>query len=150
MHNDHILVGKRVDEGIFAEENRSEVCNEPYNNYTIQARCGLCSIEGNRYNVIYTFGIGSLFAAIIRIVILLFKFASYSRQLKTLWSFVIDFQYWVEIPMLVFSILFVSVFRRSCLCPVKWQWEVGTIAILLVWFDLIIFIRNLQLFDIGN
>ena len=106
--------------------------------------------DGNRYNVIYTFGIGVLFAALVRIVILLFKFANYCRHLKTLWSFITDFQNWVEVPMLVFSVIFVSVFGRSCPCPMKWQWEIGTVAVLLVWFDFITFIRYLQLFDIGN
>ena len=65
-----------------------------------------------------------------------------------------DFQNWLEVPMLVLSVIFVSVFGNDCLCPVtvKVQWEIGIFAILFVWFDFIIFIRYLQLHvsDIGN
>ena len=63
-----------------------------------------------------------------------------------------DFQIWVEVLMLILSVIFVSVFGRFCLCPSKEQWEIGIFAVLLVWLDFIIFIRYLQLhvFDIGN
>ena len=51
--------------------------------------------------MIHIFGIGVLFAALVQIVLLLFKFANYCQHLKTLWSFITDFQNWVEVPMLV-------------------------------------------------
>ena len=105
---------------------------------------------------LYKYGVsmlafGVIFASFIRTMVLLFKFISYSRHLKTLWSFMTDFQNWIEVPMLVLSVVFVSVFTNDCLCPTKWQWEIGIFAILFVWFDFIIFIGYLQLYisDIG-
>lgn len=63
-----------------------------------------------------------------------------------------DFQNWIEVPMLVLSVVFVSVFTNGCLCPTRWQWVIGIFAILFVWFDFIIFIGYLQLYisDIGD
>ena len=101
---------------------------------------------------IHALAIGVLFATFVRTTILLIKFANYIRHLKSPWSFMTDFQIWVEVPMLILSVIFVSVFGRTCLCPSKEQWEIGIFAVLLVWLDFIIFIRYLQLhvFDIGN
>ena len=106
--------------------------------------------DTGRSSVTLVFAIGVLLVAFIHILILLFKFAYYGRHLKTLWSFITDFQLWVEVPKLLFSIIFVSVFGTPCLCPTGWQWQIGTIAVLLIWFDLIIVMRNLQVFDIGT
>ena len=52
--------------------------------------------------------------------------------------------------MLLLSFIFVSVHRSSCLCPAGWQWQIGTVAVLLVWVDLIQYFQSLQLFDIGK
>ena len=104
------------------------------------------------YYVVLVIAAGVFITALLRIVILLFRIVNYSRQIKlTLWSFLTDFQNWpwIELPMLICSIIFVSVFRMPCQCPTTWQWQIGVFAMLFAWFDLIIFIRSLQLFDIG-
>ena len=49
--------------------------------------------------------------------------------------------------MAVFAIIFVSVFNTDCLCTHRWQWQIGTIALLLAWFDLIIFVQKVP--DVG-
>ena len=69
---------------------------------------------------------------------------------KPITAFVTSLRSWIEIPMFVCSIFFVSVFGTECHCPTVWQWQFGTIAILLVWIDLINTIRKLQVFDIGT
>ena len=111
----------------------------------------------NEKQLLYKYGVstlafGVIFASFIRTMVLLFKFINYSRYLKTLWSFMTDFQNWLEVPMLVLSVIFVSVFTNDCLCPMEFQWQIGIFAILFVWFDFIIFIGYLQLYisDIGN
>lgn len=97
---------------------------------------------------IFAFGVG--LAAFIRSVIILFRFIKHCRQRRTLQSFFSELQNWIEVPMLLLSFIFISVYSSSCLCPAGWQWQVGTIAVLLVWVDLLEFIRSLQLFDIGK
>ena len=42
-----------------------------------------------------------------------------------------------EISLYVLSIMFVSVFWTPCMCLQKWQWQIGVIAILLAWVNLI-------------
>ena len=44
-----------------------------------------------------------------------------------------------EISLYVLSIMFVSVFWTPCMCLQKWQWQIGVIAILLAWVNLIRF-----------
>ena len=97
---------------------------------------------------VFAFGVG--FAAFIRILIILVAFVNHCRQWRTLGSFFGGIQIWIELPMLLFSFIFVSVYSSSCLCPAGWQWQIGTIAVLLVWVDLITFMRSLQVFDIGK
>ena len=110
----------------------------------------ICIHDADRSNVTSVFAIGVLLVAFIHILILLFKFAYNCRHSKALWSFITKFHHWVEVPKLLFSIIFVSVFGTPCLCPTEWQWQIGTIAVLLVWFDLIIVMRSMQVFDIGT
>ena len=42
-----------------------------------------------------------------------------------------------EVSLYVLSIMFVSVFWTPCMCLQKWQWQIGVIAILLAWVNLI-------------
>ena len=53
-------------------------------------------------------------------------------------SYLLDWVNWIEISLYILSIIFVSVFRTPCLCPQVWQWQIGVMAILLAWIDLII------------
>lgn len=80
----------------------------------------------------------------IRICLTLVEFVQYpTKSLKSL-------QNWIKLVIFTCSIIHVSVFNTLCHCPTGWQWQIGTVAVLFVWFDLIIFIRKLQLFDIGT
>lgn len=63
-------------------------------------------------------------------------------------SYICDWVNWIEIPMYLFSIIFVSVFRTTCLCPDDWQWQVGVLAILLAWIDLIVICDKLPFIGI--
>ena len=49
---------------------------------------------------------------------------------------------WLEIPL--------SVIGRRCQCPTMWQWEIGVVAVFLVWFDLIFILRKFQIFNVGK
>ena len=42
-----------------------------------------------------------------------------------------------EVSLYLLSIIFVSVFWTPCMCPQKWQWQIGVIAVLLAWLYLI-------------
>ena len=78
-------------------------------------------------------------AAIIVIVLagmrLLLEASQLVYQLK---SYLFDWVNWIEVSLYILSIIFVSVFRTTCLCPQVWQWQIGVMAILLAWIDLII------------
>ena len=41
-----------------------------------------------------------------------------------------------EVSLYILSIIFVSVFRTPCMCPLEWQWQIGVIAVLLAWINL--------------
>ena len=49
---------------------------------------------------------------------------------------------YVEVPMYFLSIAFVAVIHRECLCPSPLQWQAGTVAVLLAWVDLILFLNK--------
>ena len=42
-----------------------------------------------------------------------------------------------EVSLYILSIIFVSVFWTPCMCPQKWQWQIGVVAVLLAWIYLI-------------
>ena len=53
-------------------------------------------------------------------------------------NYLIDWVNWIEVILYAVSIVFAFVFRTSCFCPQKWQWQVGVVAILLGWINFII------------
>ena len=53
-------------------------------------------------------------------------------------SYLFDWVNWIEVSLYILSIIFVSGFRTTCLCPQVWQWQIGVMVILLAWIDLII------------
>ena len=65
-------------------------------------------------------------------------------------SFFTSILNWLEVPLSVCAIIFVSVIGRRCQCPYAWQWEVGVVAVFLVWFDLIFIMRKFLIFDVGK
>lgn len=52
-------------------------------------------------------------------------------------SYIFDWTNYFEISLYILSIMFVSVFRTTCMCPLEWQWQVGVMAVLLAWINLI-------------
>ena len=60
------------------------------------------------------------------------------------WSLYINWKYWrdwrtyinLEVPLLILTLMFVSVFHEDCLCPARWQWRVGIVAVFLAWVRL--------------
>ena len=66
----------------------------------------------------------------------------------------IDWEYfkspcnYIEIPMYILSIVFVSVFQNVCLCPTHEQWQAGVIAVFFAWFDLLFFLNKWPLIGI--
>ena len=56
-------------------------------------------------------------------------------QLK---SYLFDWLNWIEVTLYILSIIFVAVFRTTCLCPHVWQWQIGVVVIFLAWINLII------------
>ena len=58
---------------------------------------------------------------------------------------IIDWTYfrtYLEIPMYILSIAFVSVFQHECLCPTRRQWQAGIIAVFFAWIDLIFYLNE--------
>lgn len=52
-------------------------------------------------------------------------------------SYIFDWANYFEISLYILSIIFVSVFQTTCMCPLEWQWQVGVMAVLLAWINLI-------------
>ena len=52
---------------------------------------------------------------------------------------------WVEVLLIITSIIFVWVFHVDCLCPLDWQWQVGVVAVFLGWIVLIVFVSKFPL-----
>ena len=81
-----------------------------------------------------------MFAAAVIVIVLagirlLLEASQFWYQLK---NYLTDWVNWIEVSLYILSIIFVSVFRTTCLCPEGWQWQVGVMAILLAWIDLIV------------
>ena len=63
----------------------------------------------------------------------------------------IDWAYlttYMEIPLYVLSIAFVSVFQHECLCPSRGQWQAGIFAVFFAWIDLIFYLNKWPLVGI--
>ena len=72
----------------------------------------------------------------------LFIEALYFSQQLYLYFF--DIATWVNVPLYILAIAFVSVFGRECLCPLEGQWQVGIAAMFLVWAHLILNMRRMR------
>ena len=60
-------------------------------------------------------------------------------------SYVTDWVNWMEVTLFICSIIFVWVYTTNCQCVLRWQWQVGVVAMFLGWIDLIIFISKFPL-----
>lgn len=102
----------------------------------IQLYLGLSSV---RRAFLYTFASVVIVVAFIRLIFELFQFFN----LKIYYIF--DWVNWIEVTLFVSAITFVFVYSSPCLCPARWQWQLGCVAVFLTWIDLIIFIRKIPL-----
>ena len=63
---------------------------------------------------------------------------------QQLYLYIFDIATWVNVPLYIFAITFVSVFGKECLCPLEGQWQVGIAAVFLVWVHLILYMRRMR------
>ena len=89
-------------------------------------------LSNMRSNFVFAAGVIIIILAGIRLLLEVFQLC-YLRR-----SYLSDWVNWIEISLYILSIIFVSVFRTPCLCPKGWQWQVGVMAVLLAWIDLIV------------
>ena len=52
---------------------------------------------------------------------------------------------WMELTLYILSFIFVLVFHDKCLCPFRWQWQIGIVAVFLAWINLMIFFSKFPL-----
>lgn len=85
-------------------------------------------------------------AAILIIIISITRLALECYQfIQLVQDYFLDLSNWVEIPLFICSIIFALVFDHECLCPRRWQWQIGILALFLAWLDLIFFMRKVRL-----
>ena len=70
-----------------------------------------------------------------------FEMLFFSQQL---YMYLLDIATWVNVPLYILAIAFVSVFGRECLCPLEGQWQAGIVAVFLVWAHLILNMRRMR------
>ena len=82
---------------------------------------------------VYTSAAIVILFALVRLVMEVFQFC-YDRK-----SYISDWTNFPEVLLYTLSIIFAFVFWTPCMCPHKWQWQIGVVAVLLVWIYLIRF-----------
>ena len=55
-----------------------------------------------------------------------------------------DLASWIKAPYTICAIMFALAILNDCLCPKSWQWQVGIVAVFLVWADLIFYVRKVR------
>ena len=100
-----------------------------------------CGIGMSRVRVafIYVSAVVILFLALCRLILEGLQLMSHFPE------YLLDWINWMEISLFACSIIFVWVFHTDCLCPLKWQWQIGVVAVFLGWIDLIVFISKFPL-----
>ena len=101
------------------------MCSSPFYIHTTE-------LSGARSHFVFTAAVLIIVLAGIRLLL------EASQLMYQRISYLLDWVNWIEISLYILSIIFVSVFRTTCLCPQVWQWQIGVMAILLAWIDLII------------
>ena len=76
------------------------------------------------------------------IIRLILEFAYFCQQRLHYYSEITNWG--VNIPLYICAIIFVSVFRSNCFCPQVWQWQIGIVAVFLVWAHLILYMRRMR------
>ena len=78
-----------------------------------------------------------IFMAVVRLFFELFQLITFKIY------YFLDLVNWIEVTLFICSIIFVSVHNTDCLCPTRWQWQIGCIAIFLSWINLVIFSQKI-------
>lgn len=126
-------------------ENRDNISNSAIEDLDTEARNVIersCAseLDGGRGVFLVVAAIVVVVSSGVRILMELFQ----AFRLRV-WKYFLDWVNWVELALFTCSILFVVVFFTDCYCPMRWQWQLGALAVFLGWLDLIIFIRKLPL-----
>ena len=98
---------------------------QPFNAHTAE-------LSDSRSNFVLAGAVMTILFALVR----LFKEAVQLRYDPI--SYLFDWVNWIEITLYILSIVFVSVFRTTCLCSQEWQWELGVVVVSSAWINLII------------
>ena len=89
------------------------------------------------------------FAAAIVIAIAAITLLSEIITLATIkFEYFADWINWIQISLYPLAIIFVSMPNWSCPCVFDWQWQVGVVAVLLAWFDFIVFTAHIPVIGI--
>lgn len=102
----------------------------------------MLGISGIRLAFIYITAIAVLILVPCRLVLEVIQFRAQLHR------YIFEWTNWMEIVLFVCSIMFVWVFHVDCLCPLKWQWQIGVVAVFLGWINLIAFISKFPLVGI--
>ena len=88
----------------------------------------------------------TIICSLVRLIVKLAEVIELVRVIKGQDLFkIIDWTYfrtYLEIPLYILSIAFVSVFQHECLCPSRGQWQAGIIAVFFAWIDLIFYLNK--------
>ena len=80
-----------------------------------------------------------LLLEVFRIIFLcILSYRDASQLVYQLKSYIFNLETWIHISLYILSIIFLSIFRTTCMCPYVWQWQVGVMAIFLAWFSVIL------------
>lgn len=98
--------------------------------------CLTTALQQIKFYFLYTAGVLIVGLSIIRLLMEAMQLI----QLRL--YYFLDWTNWIEITLYICSIVFVWVFHNGCLCPSKWQWQIGIVAIFFGWITLLIFIQK--------
>jgi hypothetical protein len=97
-----------------------------------------CNTDAYREGIVIIAAIASFILSGIRLFIEVFQIF-----ILGVWRYLWHWVNWIELTLFTFSVIFAIVFFNDCYCATRWQWEMGTIAVLLGWLNLFLFLRKL-------
>ena len=80
-----------------------------------------------------------LFAALIILLSLYHQILEVCQIIYYGFEYIYQLQNYVEFFVYILSIAFVFVFFNDCGCPKEWQWQIGVLAMLTAWTNVIFF-----------
>ena len=89
---------------------------------------------------------GLYFTTVVIIAIIMYRLALEGYQVvKMKVNYFTSLVNWIEICLYILTFIFVWIFHDKCLCPFRWQWQLGIIAVFLAWINLVIFFSKFPL-----